>query len=126
MKIRMEKHFQGRFDGAEVQPLQDGKAYKVGEDVSENLANWLLEHHFAQKADRHFGSQDEPELKHDDVLAEEVQEVVEYVQESAPEEKTVLDLLPEMEDETPKFIEEPEEMSEKETEVSKKKKAGKK
>lgn len=87
MKIKMNSHFQGRHEGQEISPLQDGKTYEVSKDLPESLAAWLISTRKATEV-KYLGSQPlenkEPELKHDDVLTE-VQEVVEVLPEQPPE-----------------------------------------
>lgn len=68
MKIKMLEHFQGR-----NQPtLSFGQVCKVGEDVSQALADWLLANGKAELAEEseHYGAQpltDETQLAHDNI-----------------------------------------------------------
>ena len=82
MKLKMLEYVQGRDihgtleDGTVVDVLTPGTVY----EIDEQLAAYLLEHRKAEKIGRktppvveekHYGAQAEPELRHDDEIADE-------------------------------------------------------
>lgn len=84
LKIKMLTNFQGNHEGQTVPLLAEKKQF-YADELPTGLAEWLIAVNKAvpvEEEKKHFGSQpftyEPPELAHDDVLSEKVQEVVDF------------------------------------------------
>ena len=93
MKVKMLETFQQvgatavlASKGIPVTVLEQGETY----DVDATLAAFLIENNKAEEVKPHYGAQEKPEFRHDDVIYSEITGKAEVVEEETPEDEPIM------------------------------------
>ena len=93
MKVKMLEAFQQvgatavlASENITVSFLEKGEVYEVGA----TLAAFLIENNKAEEVKPHYGAQEKPEFRHDDVIYSEITGKAEVVEEETPEDEPIM------------------------------------